>query len=139
MEYFFLYATFALAYCAIGDINISFQYAYEGLQKAELIKRPYFIGYAADVLGQIEMARKNWEHAIKYFNHAISAYRQGDYRHQIARSQSHLADLLLRQGKIEDAEIPIHQALKVFQELNLEYEIKNVEKFLKKLREKYNK
>jgi len=128
-----LLANMALAYLASSDVERSYQYALDSLTEAEKNKDTSDIGYAKDVLGQVEVARHDWTLAEQHFKQAISTYEQIGNRHRAARMRCHLADAFVQQGKFAEAENLLRQAVAVFQELKLEHEIKKAEELLEKI------
>lgn len=130
-----LYADLCLAHLASGNLERAYQYGMDSLSKAEQSQQPNDISYSLDALGQVDAARYNWALMEQHFSRAISLYEQIGNRYEVAQTQYHFAEALLQQGKPEEAEKRLHEALAIFEDLKLEHEIAKVQQFLAKGKE----
>jgi tetratricopeptide (TPR) repeat protein len=124
------FATLALAYRAVSDLDTAYHKAVCGLEYAERTKYQFEWGYALDALAQVEAARHEWEPALLHFTQAIAAYQESGSRHYAARSQCHFAEMLIAQGNREEAVSLLKAAMEVFLELGLSREVTKAQELL---------
>jgi len=125
-----MYAVLALAYRAVSDLDTAYQKATCGLEYAGRTEYQSELGYAIDALAQVEASRQEWEPALLHFAHAISDFQECGSRHYEARSQRHLAEMLIAQGNRQEAIKLLKAAMEVFQELGLSHEITKTQELL---------
>lgn len=127
-------ADLARAYLALRRLKEAYEAAQEGLRQAEASEHRYALGEVLDALGRVEVARHDWTSASQHFNRAIRTYRRAGNRHWVARSQRHLAQMLLKQGKKGQATRLLRSALATFRKLELQREVARTEEMITALR-----
>jgi len=125
------YATLALSHLALSNIATAYQKALRGVEYAEKIPYQIEVGYALDALARVEVAKKDWETATQHFQRAIDIHQKAGHRHFLARTQRHLAEMVLQKGEKQKAIELLQTAMTTFKELNLAHEIEKTQKVLK--------
>ncbi len=123
-------ANMAVIYLALANNEKAYQFATRSVNYAKETSISSKLGKAFDVLAQVEAANQSWDLAKHHFNQAIDYYQQAGNRHYMARSQYHLAEMLIAQGNRPEAIRLLEKALQVFHQLRLSDDAKKTEERL---------
>ena len=126
-----VYADLGLAYLGNSELDKAYNITQKGLELAETNRRKAF---ALDVLGQVAVARSNWEKAIECFNRAIELHEIGSgSNYYSAITKRNFAKALIQMDEKGQAIGHLEAALEIFQEMNLVQEIERTRNMITSL------
>lgn len=117
----------ACAYLGLGNLSKASEYSLSALEDAQNSSVRYELGYILETRALIEMAYGNWGESEKQFRSAIRMFDEQGNTHYAMRAMGELAQLFLKQERIEESYELLGPAIKFFQEKNLEFDIHQIQ------------
>lgn len=118
----------AISYLALSDLDKAREYAELSIKYAG--DNEYDSSYGLEALAQVEAKQQNWDLATDHFNQAITIHQKAGAQRNVARFKTHFAEMLIQQGKQEQAIELLQTALMIFQTLALTHEITRTKNIL---------
>lgn len=124
-----LTAAVAEAHCGLGQYSESETFAHRSLQQEDDFFRPW----ALTILGVIHGKQRQMDEGVKYFHAAIQAAQEIEDKYGAAYAWRKLGDVHADHSQREQAHSAYNTALRLYRELGLDHEIKQIEQALDQL------
>ncbi|MEM8532167.1 MAG: tetratricopeptide repeat protein, partial [Chloroflexota bacterium] len=119
-------ANIAEAAYGLNDLTKAEHYANEVLS----LQEPQTYPYAHFTLGQVKQARRLWQEAHTHFDESRRAAHQNEDVYLTAYALRALGVVAAQMENVPDAQVQLHAALKLFQEMGIDGEIRETEQVI---------
>jgi tetratricopeptide (TPR) repeat protein len=119
----------AEAYLETGELQKAEEFAYEALDFEEAQSMPY----ALFTLGQVRRRRQEWTSAAQHLSESARLAHLNQDHYMEAYSRRALGELFLEQKQLQEDRSTLEQALTLFQQLEIDDEVRRTEEHLHQL------